>query len=194
MLNRDDRRPGSVSRHRLLRTQPAVAVVAVSFSAALLVAGKARTDPSEPVSGLHDVAASVLAAAIGQVRDDAIESGALPLPAEVRRAFAGYLPEPLLDRVRWRVDAEGLSLPGSVLFFGDKPALTAGHVIVFATPDDASRPLIWAHELYHVSQYSDWGLQGFAARYLADADAVEHAANEFIWRWRDAGGRIEGMP
>lgn len=169
-------------------------------------AGQAAESPASPGgsaapgtlealgNGLQQAAASMLAVSIAQIRDDAILRGVEPLPAEVRRAFAGFLPEALLDRIRWRVESDEFSLPGGVLSLGDRPAMTAGHVIVFANAADIERPLVWAHELHHVSQYAEWGIDGFARRYLADPGAVEHAANEFVWRWRDAGGEIAAAP
>jgi hypothetical protein len=39
-------------------------------------------------------------------------------------------------------------------------------------------------------QYRDWGVDGFAARYLADYEAVEHDAAEFRWQWMRATGRV----
>ena len=46
--------------------------------------------------------------------------------------------------------------------------------------------MLWAHELAHVMQYADWGVDGFVERYLADASAVEHAANDLAWEWLQA--------
>ncbi|HSG65666.1 MAG TPA: DUF4157 domain-containing protein, partial [Gammaproteobacteria bacterium] len=89
-----------------------------------------------------------------------------------------------------RIDRE-TSVAGQSLFqLGAVRAVTLDNVILFAGADEASDATLWAHELYHVMQYRDWGIEGFAARYLADHRTVEHEAREFRWRWMKATGRV----
>jgi hypothetical protein len=49
--------------------------------------------------------------------------------------------------------------------------------IIFRHASDAEDNVaLWAHELKHVQQYQEWGVQGFAQRYTHDFNAVEAPA------------------
>jgi hypothetical protein len=123
-------------------------------------------------------------------RDAALERGVEPIPLEVREVLAGYVAEEILDAARWRVDDTELSLYPAFFRFGAAPAVTLDYVVIFASAEHAADPSLWAHELYHVGQYQEWGIDGFAERYLADYEAVEHDAAEFRWQWMKATGRV----
>lgn len=121
--------------------------------------------------------ATALAAAIAASRDHHLRH-ARPIPAAVRRALAGRFPAALLASARYAVGGRGVSLPtlinGGLQFFGETHAhaVTVGDVIVFSR-DPGMRLAWWAHELHHVAQYRQWGVDGFARRYVADWRAVE---------------------
>jgi hypothetical protein len=123
-------------------------------------------------------------------RDAALERGVAPIPPEVREVLAGYVREEILAVARFRVDDTAAS--GYPTFFrvGAAPAVTLDYVVIFASAEHAADPTLWVHELYHVGQYRDWGIGGFAERYLADYEAVEHDAAEFRWQWMKATGRV----
>lgn len=146
------------------------------------------------VSSVAFAQTEVLAPALGQFiiieRDAAVERGVEPMPPDVREVLTGYVAEDILDVARFRVDATGSS--GYPTFFrvGAAPAVTLDYVVIFASAEHAADPTLWAHELYHVGQYRDWGIAGFAERYLADYEAVEHDAAEFRWQWMKATGRV----
>lgn len=134
--------------------------------------------------------APLLASWIVESRDVAVAQGVEPMPAEVRHALAGYVPEAILDRVRWRAgDSGSLTLQRNIFQFGEAPAMVLDHVVVFADaangPKDAK---LWAHEIKHVMQFAEWGVSEFALRYLRDYAAVEHDAAEFRWQWMKAEG------
>ena len=122
-------------------------------------------------------------------RDDAIARGAEPMPAELRAAFDGYLPDEVLDSVRWRIDA-GSVLIGQNIFQAGVRAVTLDNVILFASAEEAANAKLWAHELFHVQQYRQWGVASFVERYLADGSAIEREAWEFRWQWMKATGRV----
>jgi Domain of unknown function (DUF4157) len=138
--------------------------------------------------GARRLLVPVLVAGITSFRDAAIERGVSSIPRDIRDALLGYLPSDLLDSVRWRVD-DGLSTQHTLFLLGDTPAMTLGHVVVFAHAEDTDDPTLWAHELFHALQYRRWGIDGFAERYLADYGAVEFEAAEFRWQWMRATGR-----
>ncbi|HEU4616664.1 MAG TPA: DUF4157 domain-containing protein [Gammaproteobacteria bacterium] len=134
---------------------------------------------------LKGTSADVLAALIAGSRDDAVAQGVEPIPAAIRAELAGYVPEEILDRVRWCVACGGpFTLQQNTFLLGKAPAITLDYVVVFQRREDAlGDPSLWAHELKHVMQYRDWGVDGFAARYVDDYQAVESEAAEYRWQW-----------
>lgn len=139
--------------------------------------------------------APLLASWIVSERDAAKAQGVHPVPASIRAALAGYVPESILDRVRWREGAGELSLPQNAIRFGHVPAVTLESVIVFQERRAALEdPTLWAHELKHVMQFAEWGVEGFAARYLADYEAVEAEAWEFRWQFMKRAGLVPEVP
>jgi hypothetical protein len=137
--------------------------------------------------------APLLAALILESRDDALARGVEPVPEAIRAELAGYVPDEVLDRVRWCTDCGGeLSLQKNTFRLQRAPAITLGHVIVFERREDALRDAaLWVHELMHVMQFDEWGLDGFAQRYIEDYGAVEHEAAEFRWEWVQQTGWLE---
>jgi hypothetical protein len=142
---------------------------------------------------LQDAAVQVAGVALKNLilcsRNEAITAGVLPVPAAMRNSLAGFYPADLLDRVRYRVGGGGdLSLQSNALRYGDAAAVTLDDVVVFARQADAlGNSLLWAHEMKHVQQVRDWGLEGFALRYARDYNAVEspaYAAQSQYAKWR----------
>jgi hypothetical protein len=123
--------------------------------------------------------APVLAAWISNVRDDAVERGANKITNEIREALADFVPHEVLNSVRWSID-------GHVLSIGQVEAATFDHVILFASADAAMDLKVWVHELFHVMQYREWGVDEFARRYIQDRANVENDAWDFLWQWIDA--------
>ena len=135
--------------------------------------------------------APVLASWIASSRDAVLAEGAEPIPPSIRAALAGYVPEAILDRVRWRTGASEMSLPQTIIRFGDAYAVTLDYVVVFQEEREALEdPKLWAHELKHVMQFAEWGVDGFAARYLTDHDAIEADAWEYRWQFMKHAGLI----
>jgi hypothetical protein len=112
------------------------------------------------------------------------------MPAQIRAAFDSFVPAGVLAQVRWRVDGE-TGLAGRLLFqSGTVRAVTLDNVILFASAEEAANVKLWAHELYHVMQYRQWGVDGFAERFVDDHRTLERDAREFRWSWMKATGRI----
>jgi hypothetical protein len=150
---------------------------------------KTQEPPLSPL--IVDSLTPLLAAWIATARDAAKAEGVEPIPAPIRAALTGYVPEHTLQRVRWRKGGSDLSLPQSVIRFGHVPAMTVDDVIVFQDRRAALEdPKLWAHELKHVMQFAEWGVDGFAARYLRDYEAVERDAAEFRWQFMKEAGLI----
>ena len=181
----------------MTRCARVVLSIAASLTLAAAVAGQ---HPAErPRAGLTPVMvqslAPLLASWIAYERDAAKKQGVEPIPAPIRAALEGYVPQPVLDRVRWREGASELSLPQNLIRFGHVPATTLDDVVVFADRGAALEdPKLWAHELKHVMQFAEWGVDGFAARYLSDYEAVEREAADFRWTFMKRAGLIPKVP
>lgn len=156
----------------------------IAFAAVAL--GSAVVAQQSPYESL----APTLAEWIIEFRDDAIERGAEKAPVEIREALSGFVPAAVLESVRWRVDGTVAVVGQNLFFTGPVRAVTLDNVILFADAQEAADATLWAHELRHVMQYREWGVEGFAARYLDDHRAIEHEAREFRWRWMKATGRV----
>jgi hypothetical protein len=163
--------------------------------AGLVASGDANAQDIQPPALSPFVVESLapfLAGWIVAARDAAKAEGVEPIPARIRAALTGYVPEQTLEAVRWR---QGVSLPQNLIRFGDVQAMTLDHVIVFEDRRAALEdPKLWAHELKHVMQFAEWGVDGFATRYLRDYEAVEHDALEFRWQFMKAAGLVPEVP
>ncbi len=170
----------------------------VLFASVALVARAAAADPldgtaAEPRSDTMLTALSpMLARWIETSRDAAIAQGVEKIPESVRALLAGYVPDKTLARARWRVKGgSDFSLQQNAFLFKDAQAITLDYVVVFADENEARNdPKLWAHELRHVMQFEEWGVEGFAARYLADSAAIEDVASEYRWQFMKLRGLV----
>ena len=169
--------------------------LAIALCAAATVAfgqNQPERAPSQPPSSLVvETLAPLLASWIVSERDAAKAQGVEPIPPQIRAKLAGYVPDAVLDRVRWREGASELLMTQNVIRFGDTPAVTLDDVIVFRERRTALEdPTIWAHELKHVMQFAEWGIESFATRYLSDSGAVEQEAWDYRWEFMRQAGLI----
>ena len=168
------------------------------FATVALIVRAAAADPIEgPAPEPHSstmltALAPMLAKWIESSRDAAIAQGVAKIPESIRASLAGYVPDKTLARVRWRAGGgSDFSLQQNAFLFQDAQAVTLDYVVVFADENEArSDPKLWAHELRHVMQFEEWGVEGFAARYLADSAAVEDVASEYRWQFMKVRGLI----
>lgn len=125
-------------------------------------------------------AAATLERWLLQSRQSALMAGTLPMPLAVRAQLSPYYDSDLLDTVRFRVGAlDELDAASTMLQNPDIQAVTLVDVVVFRSSDAAENDIaLWAHELWHVQQYRDWGTAEFARRYTRDFEAVERPAYE----------------
>jgi hypothetical protein len=133
-----------------------------------------------------NLAAARLESWLLQSRQAALRAGTEPLPLMIRAQLAPFYDAVLLDEVRFRVgitaemDAATLMLQNP-----DVQAVTLVDVVVFRSDEAAEHDVaLWAHELWHVQQYRDWGSDGFAQRYTRDFQSVEGPAYEMQARVR----------
>lgn len=137
-------------------------------------------DPRQVQEDMSHTAAPALADWLLRSRDTAQAEGVLPMPPAIRQHLLAYYPAQLLDAARYKVgsnDQRGAAT--AMLQNPDIRAVTLVDIIVFRTQQAAQSDVaLWAHELKHVEQYQQWGVQEFARRYTRDFDAVEAPAYE----------------
>jgi uncharacterized protein DUF4157 len=125
-------------------------------------------------------AGTTLAIAIRDARDS-VRPGAERMPLNIRQALAPYFPASILDKVRWRTRSQqGFGLDNIVLKVGDADAITLDDTIVFRMGNPASNDIanfeLWAHELTHVLQYQNMGIDSFANVYSVNWTGIENQA------------------
>lgn len=135
-------------------------------------------DPRQVQEDMSHTAAPALADWLLRSRDAALAEGVQPMPPVIRQQLLAYYPSQLLDAARYKVgsnDQRGAAT--AMLQNPDIRAVTLVDIIVFRTQQAALNDVaLWAHELKHVEQYQQWGVQAFALRYTRDFGAVEAPA------------------
>ncbi|MEE4464623.1 DUF4157 domain-containing protein, partial [Azotobacter chroococcum] len=153
---------------------------------------KALIPPSQTFGGVAEInealaqtGAPVLQEMIVHSRDEALRNGVQPMPPDIRRQLAGFLPERVLNAARYRVQGgDDFTLQWNLIRYGEAQAIALDHVVIFKETSDALyNPTLWVHELTHVDQYQRWGIQEFAIRYLRNYEAVEREAYEAETRY-----------
>ncbi|MBI6557119.1 DUF4157 domain-containing protein [Pseudomonas veronii] len=151
------------------------------------------------VNALNELQANLLTGpileqAIRASRDTAI-NGSAPIPDSIRRDLTGYASEESMNQVRFKIGDNGfVNLARLLEQGGAANAVTLIDVVVFRDQGGAADPSLWAHELTHVDQYRNWGVNSFAVHYSRNANSVEDEAYEkgnafFAWAQRERPGR-----
>ncbi|MCG6119397.1 MAG: DUF4157 domain-containing protein [Blastomonas sp.] len=125
------------------------------------------------------VTGPVLAQAIRHAEAQAARAGARPIPAPMVEILTPYFDAELLKSVRWTIGAGRIDL-GTFLTeqYMDEGAVALNRQVVFSSERLTENVWIWAHELAHVEQYRRKGVNGFAAAYIADWQAIEREATD----------------
>jgi hypothetical protein len=144
--------------------------------------------PLEATSGLDgtmvEAGAYALAAWITESRRAALRDGVAALPPGIRSQLEGFVPDDILDVVRWRVGGSSqLALQTHLSRLG-LVAVTLADVVVFSDEETALNDAgLWAHELRHVMQYRACGITEFARSYVRHHDRLEEDARAYALRW-----------
>ena len=127
---------------------------------------------------VYQVAAPALALWLTQARADAAIAGIQPIPPHIREQLLRWYDPGVLDAARYKVSDNGqFTAATAMLQNPDVGAVTLIDIILFRDAETAEQNVaLWAHELKHVQQYQEWGVDGFAQRYTQDFNAVEAPA------------------
>jgi hypothetical protein len=97
----------------------------------------------------------------------AVNASLRPIPDRFKEQLSALYPESILGKVRYTTDS---SFIGTLQWFrdemGQEGAITLVDIIVFRNDQLTTDLKIWAHELEHVRQYDQLGVDGFAQAYV----------------------------
>jgi len=135
-------------------------------------------DLGQMPDGIDQIAAPALALWLTQARAEAANGSVQPIPPHIREQLLRWYDPSVLDAARYTVSDNGqLSSATAMLQNPDVGAVTLIDIILFRDAQTAEQDVaLWAHELKHVQQYQEWGVEGFAQRYTQDFNAVEAPA------------------
>jgi hypothetical protein len=128
--------------------------------------------------GIYQIAAPALALWLTQARAEAANADIQPIPPHIREQLLRWYDPSVLDTARYKVSDNGqFNAATAMLQNPDVGAVTLIDIILFRDAQTAEQDIaLWAHELKHVQQYQEWGVDGFAQRYTQDFNAVEAPA------------------
>lgn len=134
--------------------------------------------------------------ALRQARDEATANGTQAIPLHIRAQLEPWYDFAVLDAARYRVgDEQQVSAANALLQNPDVNAVTLIDTVIFRRTRDAEDNVaLWAHELKHVQQYQELGVEEFARRYTRNYDELEAPAYKIeaevakALRERGAGG------
>jgi hypothetical protein len=135
-------------------------------------------DMAPLLEGVNQMASTSLQQWILQSRSSMPASQLQPVPLHIRAQLEPYYDLRVLDTARYKVgDDREMNAATTLMQNPDVEAVTLVDVIVFRSEEDAQNNVaLWAHELHHVKQYLDWGVEDFARRYTRDYNSVEAPA------------------
>ena len=137
---------------------------------------------------IYKIATPALALWLTQARTEASSAGTQAIPPHIREQLLRWYEPVVLDAARYKVSDNGqFSAATAMLQNPDVGAVTLIDIILFRDAETAEQDIVlWAHELKHVQQFQEWGVEGFAQRYTQDFNAVEapaHAIQAEVRRW-----------
>jgi hypothetical protein len=159
-----------------------------------LAAGKIEFGTPDPVGAIQRLPAAVqrlpqdfanlgnppglaLAFAVRQAKAQAA-FGARAMPPDVYQQLTQYFSPAFLQSVAFNTFSNArITLDSAVMLLNnDVAAITLEDIVVFRNESDAHNPVLWAHELTHVQQYRNRGVDAFANMYTTNAWVLENEA------------------
>ena len=140
--------------------------------------------PRDVGQALLNPAGAVLATAIRQGAAQA-RYGAKPIPDNLRSMLAPYFSQNILNKARWNLyDPNRITIDNAITsWFQGEGAVTLDNIVVFSDLSPAlSDWKLWAHELTHVMQYDNMGVESFASVYSVNWNSLENQARQWADR------------
>lgn len=121
--------------------------------------------------------AAALAQAIRFSKRQTLAAGTHTIPSAIREALEQFFPEDVLDDVRWTTAGNRIDLDSALAgWYLHEGAVTLDNAIVFSNRGTAEHLGLWAHELTHVVQYRELGIDAFARLYTTHWRLLEQQA------------------
>ncbi|MCX8531135.1 eCIS core domain-containing protein [Chryseobacterium luquanense] len=134
--------------------------------------------PKDVGQTLLNPAAPILASAIRFSKGQAQNRGTQPIPQNIKQQLSKYFPQHILESTSWTT-ANGISIDGMLKnWLNQEGAVTLDNVICFSSVELTTNVELWAHELTHVLQYDQMGVETFAFVYSTNWNSLEGQANE----------------
>jgi hypothetical protein len=147
--------------------------------------GKLDTNPADVDAVIKAAPTSVLLASYLTAAHSVLAPLAQPVPNSIKKLLKEFYPAEILDNAKYIVSKFGLILPeainGTQAFMGNHTfAVTVDDVVVFSIEPDNSDNAIhwWAHEIQHVVQCAQLGIDRFSENYIHDYNGMESNAEE----------------
>lgn len=131
--------------------------------------------------GLVSIPAEMLAAELRQAESTVLPESK-PLPRHVIEEMSKIYPDSVLKHARYvvgsKISTNVAEMLNRAVRIGENSAnaVTVGRVIVFERQPGKDYGW-WAHELGHVQQYMEMGIDGFARAYVKNRDGIERDAD-----------------
>ncbi len=127
----------------------------------------------------RQVGGAALAQTIRQARSQALLEKTFPVPQNIRDELEPHFPTIDFDKLKWKPANGRLSL-GTALtqWYLQEGAIALEDLIIFTAVTTAKNRPLWAHELTHVVQYQELGVDGFARTYVLDHARLELQAQQ----------------
>ncbi|HSG54473.1 MAG TPA: DUF4157 domain-containing protein [Paracoccaceae bacterium] len=127
----------------------------------------------------RQVGGAALAQTIRYSRGQALAEQVYSIPDDIRQELEPHFPSIDFDTIRWKPASGSLTL-GTVMtqWYLSEGAVVLEDVVVFTSASLITDRRLWAHELTHVVQYQQLGIDGFARAYVLGHTAIERQAED----------------
>ncbi len=110
-----------------------------------------------------------VATAMISARNSVVTHGGAPIPDNVKSFLRRWHSDELLNSIRWTTNwgpFQNTFQAAKMGFNEDTEGITVINAIIFRNPNVITDLSLWAHEVYHVQQYHDMGVFGFAKAWV----------------------------
>lgn len=138
-----------------------------------------------------------VASAMVSGRNAVVTGGANRIPPQIASQLRRWYSDDLLNSIRWTTNWGPLqhTLQAAQMSFNPRTrAITLINAVVFRDDIAANDAVLWAHEVFHVQQYRDWGVFGFAKRWVENSSDTGPVEGPAYARQQEANDILAGVP